>query len=250
MPDLGLLRRDLLAFSQAVEEPLEPWQAEAIQERAREIAIVGPRRSGKTRAAVLAAIHHCYSGPERHALVIASAEEGAKRFVAMARRIVTRSPLLKASVVDEQAQKLTFSNGSTLRCVAATDAAVRGITASLVIAEAALISDEVLQGAARPIIASEPDGRFLMISSALRASGAFYDAVRRGEAGRGTGPADPGKTLRRGHRRHSTTARNRPLPPHRISAQSAEKHGLAGLSRLRWRGLRAPYGTEGLRFES
>lgn len=184
MPDLALIRRDPQAFSVAIGKPLERWQTEWIHERAREMAILGPRRSGKTRAAVVAALHHCFSAPDRHVLTIAASEETAKRILGEARQVVTRSPLLSASVVDEQTQRLTFSNGSTIRCVAATDAAVRGNRATLVIAdEAALISDEVLLGAARPIIASEPEGRIVYISSALRAAGAFYDAVRRGEAG-------------------------------------------------------------------
>ena len=187
MADLERARDDLGLFAALAGVPLEPWQAEAASvhaREARETAVVGPRRSGKSRAAAVKALHHCYRAPDSHALVIASSEEGARRLVAECRSIATRSPLLAPSVRDEQSQLLTFSNASTLRCVAATDAAVRGWRASLVVAdEAALIPDSVLVGAARPIIASEPDGRFLMISSAVRAGGAFFDAIRRGEAG-------------------------------------------------------------------
>jgi hypothetical protein len=50
-----------------------------------------------------------------------------------------------------------------------------------VLDEASLIPDDVILGAARPIIGSEANGRFVMVSSALRTSGAFYDAVIRGQ---------------------------------------------------------------------
>lgn len=187
MADFDRARDDLRAFADLAGHPVEEWQSEAMSvelREARETAVVGPRRSGKSRAAAIKALHHCYRAAESHVLVLAAGEERAKGLVAAARRMATRSAGLAPSVADEQSQLLVFSNGSTLRCVAATDAAVRGATASLVIAdEASLISDDVLVGAARPIIASEPGGRFLMISSALRAGGAFFDAVVRGEAG-------------------------------------------------------------------
>jgi len=185
--DRDLIFDSLSAFGGVIGWPLTPWQADALSvhdREARESAILGPRRSGKSRGAALLALWWAFRTPGASVLVISSTEEAAKRLVRFAASIASRSSLLRASLTGEASQVLSFSNGATLRSTAATDAAVRGWTASLVVAdEAALISDDILQGAARPIIASEPEGRFLMISSALTAGGAFYDAVVRGEAG-------------------------------------------------------------------
>jgi terminase large subunit-like protein len=139
-----------------------------------ETAVVGPRRSGKTRSAAVCALWHCFRGADRHALVISAAEDRAKDVLALAAGIARDSRLLAGSVADVQTQRLTLSTGSAVRCMAAPDAGVRGNRAQLVIAdEAAQIPDAILLGAARPIIASEPNGRLLLISSALRDSGAF-----------------------------------------------------------------------------
>lgn len=185
--DRDRIFESLGAFAGVIGWPLTTWQADALSVHAREqreTAVLGPRRSGKSRGAAILALWWCFRTPGASVLVISSTEEAAKRLVRFAARIASGSSLLRASMTGEQSQQLSFSNGSTLRSTAATDAAVRGWTASLVIAdESALIGDDILQGAARPIIASEAEGRFLMISSALTAGGAFYDSIVRGETG-------------------------------------------------------------------
>ena len=187
MADLERLREDPAYFAHEIGVEIEPWQADAIRvhkREARETAILGPRRAGKSRTAAILALWWTVRHPGETVVVVSASEARARDLLATARRIATRSPLLAGSVTADQAFRLDLTNGSTLRCVPSTDSAARGLTASLVIVdEAAQQADSILLGALRPIISSEPHGRFVMISSALRASGAFYDAVRRAEAG-------------------------------------------------------------------
>ncbi|MDQ3729633.1 MAG: terminase family protein [Actinomycetota bacterium] len=184
MADHTPARDDLRAFADLAGHPLEPWQAEALsvhEREQRETAIVGPRRSGKSRGAAILGLHWCFRNPGASVLIISSTADGAKRLLAQAASIARSSPVLSVSLEQMQAQRLTLSNGSTLRCVASSHAAVVGWTASLVIVDEAAIVEDGVTASARPIIASEPDGRFLQISSALSAGGAFYDAFTRGE---------------------------------------------------------------------
>lgn len=187
MADLDRLRRDLGYFADVIGAPLTRSQAEAFSVHDRsepETAVVAPRRGGKSRAAAVLGLFWASRGVERHALVVSATEEGAKRLLATAARLARESPVLGSSVAEVTASRIVFSQGSSVRAVSATDAAVRGNTASLVIVdEGALVADDVILGAARPIIASEPEGRFLLVSSALRAGGSFYDAVARGRQG-------------------------------------------------------------------
>jgi len=184
--DRDRARDDLRAFANLAGHPLEEWQARALsvhEREQREASIVGPRRSGKSRGAALLALFWCFRNPGEQVLVISSTEDGAKRLLAQAAEIARSSPVLSISIEQEQSQRLVFSNGSVLRCVASSHAAVVGWRASLVVIdEAALVEDGVI-ASARPIIASEQHGRFLMISSALSAGGAFFDAFTRGEQG-------------------------------------------------------------------
>src|SRR3954449_5216299 len=140
MVDARRLRADLLAFAAAIGWPVTVAQAAAMDvfgRPQRETAVVGPRRSGKTRSAAVCALSHCFCGRGHHALVISAAEDRAKDVRALAAGIARDSPLLAGSVADVQTQRLTLSTGSTMRCVAATDAAVRGNFAQLVIADEA-----------------------------------------------------------------------------------------------------------------
>lgn len=98
--------------------------------------------------------------------------------------IVTGSPWLAPSVVDEQAGLITLTNGSVIRSVPASERQIRGWTVDLLLVdEAALVSDDLLLGAALPTTAARPGARVVLASSATVASGAFYDHVRLAESG-------------------------------------------------------------------
>ena len=100
------------------------------------------------------------------------------------RGIATGSPLLRGSVVDETAGLLTLSNGSEVRSVPASERQIRGWAVDLLlIDEAALVSDDLILGAAFPTTAARPDARIVMASSATTAAGAFYDHVMLGRQG-------------------------------------------------------------------
>jgi hypothetical protein len=113
-------------------------------------------------------------------LVISAAEDAAKRLLADVRAILT-APALAASVVEETTALVKLTNGSEVRSVSASERAVRGWAADLLILdEAALLDDSLIQGAALPTVAAT-GGRVLMASSAGPARGTFYDVVTAGE---------------------------------------------------------------------
>jgi len=185
MPDLELIRGSLSAFADAVEHPLAPFQADALEElTARVTTITAPRQSGKSRSLSLLALHRAYGKPGTKVLVISAGDDAAKRLLAEAQRIATTSDLLRGSVVDEQSALLTLTNGSEIRSVPASEKQVRGwSTDLLLIDEAALVSDELISSAALPTTAARPDARVVMASSATAASGSYYDHVMLGMQG-------------------------------------------------------------------
>jgi hypothetical protein len=103
--------------------------------------------------------------PERHVLVISAAQDASRRLLAEVATIAVGSPLLSASVVDETSGPLTLSNGSVIRSVPASEAAIRGWSTDLLIVdEAAQLDDHLITAAALPTTAARPDAK--MTSSA------------------------------------------------------------------------------------
>jgi hypothetical protein len=184
MPDLAELRRDLRAFAEAVGCPLADWQAEALTLETRTTAIVAPRQSGKSRTLAVKGLHWAYSRPAQRVLVVSAGEDASRRLLAEAAAVATRSPLLAASVVDENAGRLSLSNGSEVRSVPASERAVRGWSVDLLlIDEAAQVDDGLILGAAIPTTAARPYARIVLAGSPGGPEGAFYLAAEEGDHG-------------------------------------------------------------------
>lgn len=184
MSDVEALRSDFGAFADAAGRPLSRFQVESLRLETRITAIVGPRQSGKSRSLSVLALWFAFRRREQRVLIVSAGEEAARRLLAEIRRVATESPLLRGSVVDEQAGLITLSNGSEIRSVPGSERQIRGWSVDLLLCdEAGLIPDDLLLGAAIPTTAARPEARIVLAGSAVTATGAFYDHVTRGDAG-------------------------------------------------------------------
>lgn len=184
MADLRELRGNVAAFAAEVDRPLTSWQARALALEARTTVVVAPRQSGKSRSLSVLATWAAFRRPRQTVLILSAGEEAAKRLLAEVRRLVSGSPLLAGSVTDETAMVVTLSNGSEIRSVPASERQVRGWSVDLLLVdEAAMVSDDLLLGAAFPTTAARPEARIVLASSPLTTAGAFFDHAARGERG-------------------------------------------------------------------
>lgn len=185
MPDLRLLRSDLGAFAAEVGEPLEGWQRADLTLDAPITCLLWGRQMGKSRGLALVALHSALAAPGRRVLLVSgSGELGARRLLAEARGIARASPLMRSSVIDEAANLITLSSGSEVRCVSASEPAIRGWRANLLLVdEAQLLSADLLLSAALPTVSATEDGRVILAGTASVAAGPFFDLFRRGEVG-------------------------------------------------------------------
>ncbi len=182
--DFDLARRNVLAFAELAGWPMTRWQALALTLRKRITAIVAPRQSGKSSSLAIKAAQWAFRKPNQHVLIVSAGEDAARRLLADVKRLIADSPVLAGSVIDEMAGLVTLSNGSMIRSVPASERQVRGWTVDLLLVdEAALVSDDLLLGAAMPTTAARPNARIVLASSASVASGAFYNHVRMADAG-------------------------------------------------------------------
>jgi len=182
--DFDRARRSILAFADLAGWPMTPWQARALTLTTRISVILAPRQSGKSRSLAIKAAQWAFRRPGQHVLIVSAGEGAARRLLAEVKQLVTSSPVLTGSVVEEMAGLITLTNGSVIRSVPASERQIRGWTVDLLLVdEAALVSDDLLLGAAMPTTAARPDARIVLASSATVAAGAFFDHVRMAEAG-------------------------------------------------------------------
>jgi hypothetical protein len=184
MTDLEGARGDLAVFAEAIECPLAGFQSRALALGSRVTVIVAPRQSGKSRSLAVLALWWAFRSPGARVLIVSAGEEASRRLLGEVRRVAQGSELLRASVVDELAGLVTLSNASEIRSVPASERQVRGWAVDLLLVdEAALVSDDLLLGAAFPTTAARSDARVVLASSATVANGAFYDHAVAGESG-------------------------------------------------------------------
>jgi hypothetical protein len=179
-PDLDRARRDLAYFAKLVGTPLAKWQAESLGLESRVTYIIGARQSGKSRSVAVLAAWWAFREPDQHVLVISAGELGSKRLLAMVAQLVASSPLLAASVVDEQTGLLRLTNRSTVRSVAASSRAIRGWSIDLLILdEATELTDEIID-VALPTAAARPDARIVFASTGGAPVGRAYETYMAG----------------------------------------------------------------------
>jgi hypothetical protein len=181
--DVDKSRDDLAAFAKLARHSLTKWQAASLRLEARTSYIVGPRQSGKSRSAALVAAWRAFREPDHHVLIVSASELGAKRLLATIADLVTASPVLSASVVDEQASLIRLTNGSSIRSVPASVKAIRGWSINtLIFDEATELGDEIID-LALPVTAARADARVVFLSTAGAPVGRAYETFMAGLGG-------------------------------------------------------------------
>jgi phage terminase large subunit-like protein len=161
------------------------------------------RRSGKTTMTALAALWDCLLRPDldalvrpgerRYAVAVATNQRQARLFVAAARSIVERSPILAAEVRSAAENEIVFRNGATIAAFPCTSRGARGWPIScLVMDEAAHFVSETEgpQVAERVFASLAPStaqfgdlGRIIVSSTPFGQDGFFADLYARVTAG-------------------------------------------------------------------
>jgi hypothetical protein len=184
MADLTTIKRSLGAFAQAIGRAREDWQLAAGEMLTRITMLAAGRQLGKSELLAIVALWRAFREREHLVLVISASDHAARRLLALAATIAQGSEFLRGSVIDQQRGLIRLSNGSTIRSVAASEAAVRGWSVdTLLIDEAALLPGELIVGAALPTMTARPNARAILASSATTAAGPFFDMFRAGEVG-------------------------------------------------------------------
>ena len=178
--DLAKARDDFATFAKLVGWPLAKFQAASLLLEARTTYVLGPRQAGKSRSAALLAAWRAYREADHHVLIVSASDLGAKRLLALVAELIVNSPLLSASLVDDQASLIRLTNGSTIRCVPASSKAIRGWSIdTLIFDEAVELGDEIID-AALPTTAARPDARIVFLSTGGAPIGRAFETYMAG----------------------------------------------------------------------
>lgn len=141
------------------------------------------RQSGKSRSLAVISLHTAFMRAGQRILILSAGEDAAKRLMEEIVRLCD-SPLLKGSQVDANRSRVTFTNGSVIECVPASEKQVRGHSVDLlVLDEAAQITDELWR-AARYAVIARPNSRILMASTPFGSKDRFFaQSFRLGQSG-------------------------------------------------------------------
>jgi hypothetical protein len=170
---------------QVVLRPLWGHQVPAVESDSFIVAIAGGRRSGKTLAAQVKALYVAATNRDARVLVVSPAIENSRNFLRDLTDLIAGSKL-SGSLVDEQTQLVTLSNGSEIRCVAATEGQVRGRGRNLrlvIVDEAAFVPSSIWRALFYTLFDERGSGSQAYLLCSPWGKNFFRDAFERGMAG-------------------------------------------------------------------
>lgn len=176
--------RDVRVFAEKlIGEKLWKHQVLVALSNARTRVMCCGRQSGKSRTLAVISLWTAFIRANQRILILSAGEDAAKRLMEEIVRLCD-SPLLKGSQIDANRSRVTFTNGSVIECVPASEKQVRGHSVDLlVLDEAAQITDELWR-AARYAIIARPNSRVLMASTPFGSKDRFFaQAFRLGQSG-------------------------------------------------------------------
>lgn len=157
--------REIGAFAaRLIGEPLWAHQLELARSEARFRTVCAGRQVGKSRTLAVIALHHAFTQPNSRVLLISAGEDAAKDLLAEVAGLA-QSPLLGASVEEDDSAKVVLSNGSVIRCVPASHRRARGKSIDLLILDEACFIPEEIWDAAKFVILARPGSRVVMAST-------------------------------------------------------------------------------------
>lgn len=172
------LALDPVAFSKKAYIVPDDWQANLLRSESKQILLNCSRQSGKSTTISTLALHTAIYRPKSMIVLLAP---GLRQSTELHRKILTTYRVLGKPVTADAENKLSLEldNGSRILCLPGTEATVRGISGVdlLIVEEAARVPDD-LYFSVRPMLATRPNARTIMMSTPFGTRGFFFETWR------------------------------------------------------------------------
>jgi hypothetical protein len=146
-------------------QPLWPHQYELATSPARFRCVLAGRQAGKSRGLAVIALHTAATKRNALVLLVSAGEIASRRLLEECAVLAAGSPLLAGSVLDESKSQLTFSNGSRVLSLPASQRQIRGWAADLLVVDESAFIDDQIWRAAEPVIVAKPGSRVICVST-------------------------------------------------------------------------------------
>lgn len=158
----------------------DPWQAELLRSRARQMILLCSRQAGKSTVSALLAVDEALHRPPALVLLLAPALRQSQELFRKVKEVLHALGDDAGTVRRESALSLELGNGSRIQSLPGKEATVRGFSGVglLVVDEASRVSDSLYQ-AVRPMLAVS-GGRIVLLSTPFGKRGFFHHEYTEG----------------------------------------------------------------------
>jgi hypothetical protein len=150
-------------------QPLWPHQRELVESTAFITTVAAARRTGKTEAAEILAMHTAFSHRNCKVLILSAGQDAARRLTESIGQRLNAEKLTRGAVVDDYATRITLTTGSEIISLPASQRQVRGFGKGVrlvVLDEAGFMPSELWQAAHYTALDERANGsRILLLGS-------------------------------------------------------------------------------------
>ena len=153
----------------------DPWQRDLLRSAATEIIILASRQSGKSTITSVLAAHRAAYAPRSLVLLLSPSLRQSGELYRKVRGVLAALGEAAPPAAEESALRLQLANGSRVLCLPGREATVRGFSApDLVIEDESARVDDGLYMALRPMLATNPAARLVLLSTPFGRRGHFF----------------------------------------------------------------------------
>lgn len=175
--DIEIFARDLVGA------PLFDYQLDAARNPSDITVLNAGRQVGKSTLMAMCALHRAFAQPGSMVLILSAGESAAKTMLSRVAELM-RGTILEASTVEDLKDRIVLTTGSTIRCLPASERAVRGESVDLLILDEAAKQPADMWSAAAWTTVARPGSRVIMASTPWSQNHWFHRAYIAGQAKR------------------------------------------------------------------
>ena len=163
-------------FRRAVGSDPDTWQRDLLTTPARRVLLMASRQSGKSTVTAVMALHQVLYSPGSLTLCVSPSLRQSSELY---RKVVVGLGKMgqDVSIEAQSALRLETKAGSRVISLPGSEATVRGYSRPdlILVDEAARVDPALIEGALRPMLATAPDSRMVLLSTPWGKSGTFYN---------------------------------------------------------------------------
>ena len=162
----------------------DPWQRDVLTSTDRQLIILASRQSGKSTTTAILAAHRAAFHPKSLVLVVSPTLRQSGELFRKTRDVLAALGDAAPPAVAESALRVELANGSRVVSLPGVEGTVRGYSApDLIVFDEASRAEDGLYFALRPMLATNPAARLILLSTPWGRQGFFFDVWTEGGPG-------------------------------------------------------------------